>query len=70
MDGSNFELDAVYCCFCKTSASLKKGEVVTLLLLVPNDGNQQDLMEQNLYCHRRCLRDAVHSSIPLVSEVA
>jgi len=57
------DVDKYQCCFCGESVD-RQGPDVGLLSYTPrfDAGGQQT---QNLFCHARCLRNALHPSVPL-----
>jgi hypothetical protein len=47
------------CCFCAKEILRDGADPILLTIVLERDA------EQDLYCHRECLRNALHPSVPL-----
>jgi len=53
------------CCFC--DESVPSQELVTLSVFI-GEAHEQDAA-QAIFCHKKCLRDGVSKSVPLLTDI-
>jgi hypothetical protein len=59
MAGNLTERSDYQCCFCGRRIAPEGDDPILLKILIEEGG------EQELYCHRRCLKGVLHASVPL-----
>ena len=59
MDGYPSSRVEHQCCFCGRGIQVGRVDPILVTIVLEDDA------EQDLYCHLRCLRARLHSSVPL-----
>lgn len=58
-------IEGFQCCFCATGIEKAGLDPGTLIYVTNYEGKESEQQTQQLFCHAKCLRAALHSETPL-----